>query len=703
MSNTNNTFLPAETPNEIYPELMSLNGLSGSASTAISSARSLMYGGHLNQSVPVVNTTSKRIQNDTVNSISEFDMNIKFPEDAIVIDVIYKYPKVYGDTRINKSNIHIGVIIYENANNELCCLEINDYVSKHPYFGWDYRPTENFKKLSPYVSFNKGDVLFETPGRLPTGEYGYGREVKIAAITIPGISEDSIVASDEVLKEYHFPLFHKKSIGFGSDLYPLNIYGDNNTIKIMPDIGDEVRIDSVVMALREHDPYLCVIEETNKGIQTVCPITDKLIKINYRTGVVCDIHVFRNKTSNSIMPPELEEQLTFYHDSISHYYEKIMAIYRKYQKQRSTGLKVTNEFAQLVLDARKYLENVTLLNKKEVLEPWHVIITIRSDIVPNIGFKFTGEHGDKGVVCKIVPKEKMPRDEYGNIADFVVDPMSTGARMNPGRKYEWYFSTSAREFGNKIKNFICDKYQDTVENIIKKKLLHNDVDSKDILFLKEKLMCYYKYMSPKVYNIFISNEYAGTIAHHLEYILTKGIYLHQDTNIQYTLPDLTRFVKSDSWYAPPFSKITYIDDDGNTQELIDDGLISTAYMMLLEKIGNDGSAVSTSLVNHLGLPTQNNHSTSIRKNATRNGGEAEIRSMCGNLHQKAVAEFMDRNTSLETAEIMSREILLADKPSAIENIVDRKIHPYGSGRALRLVRHLMYCSGYSIKWKPHRT
>ena len=73
----------------------------------------------------------------------------------------------------------------------------------------------------------------------------------------------------------------------------------------------------------------------------------------------------------------------------------------------------------------------------------------------------------------------------------------------------------------------------------------------------------------------------------MKYILTKGIYLHQDTNIQYTLPDLTRFVKSDSWYAPPFSKITYIDDDGNTQELIDDGLISTAYMMLLEKIGND--------------------------------------------------------------------------------------------------------------------
>jgi hypothetical protein len=76
--------------------------------------------------------------------------------------------------------------------------------------------------------------------------------------------------------------------------------------------------------------------------------------------------------------------------------------------------------------------------------------------------------------------------------------------------------------------------------------------------------------------------------------------------------------------------------------------------------------------------------------------------MCGNLNAKAVAEFMDRNTSLESLEIMSHAILTADKPSAIENIIDRKVHPYGTGRALRLVRHLMYCSGYTMKWKPYK-
>ena len=124
---------PKKVINEIQPELMSLNALPGAAGSAISSARSLMYGSHLPQSVPITKITAKRIQNDALNSISEFDMNIKFPDNAFVIDVIYKFPKVFGGTRVNKSNINNGVIIYENPNHILCCLEINDYCSKHPY------------------------------------------------------------------------------------------------------------------------------------------------------------------------------------------------------------------------------------------------------------------------------------------------------------------------------------------------------------------------------------------------------------------------------------------------------------------------------------------------------------------------------------------------------------------------------------------
>ena len=65
-------------------------------------------------------------------------------------------------------------------------------------------------------------------------------------------------------------------------------------------------------------------------------------------------------------PSPLEEQLTFYHESLQQYYQKILDVYRKFQKQRGANMLVSNEFAQLVLDARKYLENV--LKSPEVIE-----------------------------------------------------------------------------------------------------------------------------------------------------------------------------------------------------------------------------------------------------------------------------------------------------------------------------------------------
>lgn len=86
------------------------------------------------------------------------------------------------------------------------------------------------------------------------------------------------------------------------------------------------------------------------------------------------------------------------------------------------------------------------------------------------------------MVCKRVKREHMPRDEYGNIADFVVDPMSTGARMNPSRKYDKLFGS--RDFGKRIKDYFTQKYNTTINDIINRKLIQRDNDTQDVHILK---------------------------------------------------------------------------------------------------------------------------------------------------------------------------------------------------------------------------
>ena len=61
-------------------------------------------------------------------------------------------------------------------------------------------------------------------------------------------------------------------------MFPLNIFGDKNSVKIFPNIGDKIGIDGVIMALRKHDPLMAVVEQTEEADREYDSITDKVIK-----------------------------------------------------------------------------------------------------------------------------------------------------------------------------------------------------------------------------------------------------------------------------------------------------------------------------------------------------------------------------------------------------------------------------------------
>jgi DNA-directed RNA polymerase subunit beta len=53
-----------------------------------------------------------------------------------------------------------------------------------------------------------------------------------------------------------------------------------------------------------------------------------------------------------------------------------------------------------------------------------------------VGDKFTGRHGNKGVVSKVVPIDEMPVLPDGRIVDVVLNPLGVPSRMNLGQIYE---------------------------------------------------------------------------------------------------------------------------------------------------------------------------------------------------------------------------------------------------------------------------
>jgi DNA-directed RNA polymerase subunit beta len=73
-----------------------------------------------------------------------------------------------------------------------------------------------------------------------------------------------------------------------------------------------------------------------------------------------------------------------------------------------------------------------------------------------VGDKMSGRHGNKGIVCKIVPQEDMPFLADGTPVDVVLSPLGLPSRMNLGQLYETVLGWAGNELGERYINPIFE-------------------------------------------------------------------------------------------------------------------------------------------------------------------------------------------------------------------------------------------------------
>jgi hypothetical protein len=130
--------------------------------------------------------------------------------------------------------------------------------------------------------------------------------------------------------------------------------------------------------------------------------------------------------------------------------------------------------------------------------------------------------------------------------------------------------------------------------------------------------------------------------------------------------------------------------------------VGSVYFMLLEKIGNDWSSVSSGRLHHFGflapVSRGDKYSEPIRNQPVRANGEAETRIIVSTAGQRALAEIMDRNGSPVSHQAVVESILRADRPTNVDLAVDRNVVPLGGSKPLQLLEHITYCAGWTFKY-----
>ena len=147
------------------------------------------------------------------------------------------------------------------------------------------------------------------------------------------------------------------------------------------------------------------------------------------------------------------------------------------------------------LDAVKLVfnEKIDRLRKGDELPPGvikmvKIYVAIKRKL--QVGDKFAGRHGNKGVVSKVLPVEDMPYLADGTPVDMVLNPLGVPSRMNIGQILEVHLGWAAHNLGKQLSTYIEKWNAENVRKDLKmvfgdseisEKIDHADDDSLKII------------------------------------------------------------------------------------------------------------------------------------------------------------------------------------------------------------------------------
>lgn len=389
----NNTF------NELRPDVLGIAGMNPFVQHN-SSPRVAMFGTHVAQSLVIKDCQPNRFLTGMEFELGRTTFKIKMPCNAEIVRIIPKYQTSYGKGSIGYNPL--DTIVYENVETrELGIVDLPRFHSLHPHFGFNYKYNKaNMQRIVRGNAVGKGTVLADSPDVSEDGVLCPGTMAAVAFMSVPGIIEDGIIISESFAKRLETTGFESRDATWGNDYFPLNLYGNDDEYKPFPDIGERIRPDGLLFALRRYDPLLGPIQMTPAALRIPDDQSDELV-YGVPGAIVKDVTARYNPRGPvPVTPAGMEEQTLKYHKSQLAYYQNLMDVYTEYERKVGRGhVRTTPQYHRRLIDARNYRPDAAkskakLIHQLTPIDEWRVEVNFEYPIIPTEAFKLTGLHGD---------------------------------------------------------------------------------------------------------------------------------------------------------------------------------------------------------------------------------------------------------------------------------------------------------------------
>ena len=684
-----------------------------------SSSRGQMQANAISQHYVISGCKPNMIQTGADIEYGRFSNSITTPHNMVVFSIVNRYiPSQHNGIQLNPQQVVIYQTFDEGSRPLFGIIDITRFSSSHPKFGFEYKPTEEAQQIRVGNSIPKGTVLYDTPAKDKHGLYSPGIDLNTLYSSLEGTIEDSILIAKDVAPLLKTKTFTTRVFELGEKEFPLNLYGDDDNYKVMPDIGEYCiptgqAYSGIVMAKREYRPDLLPIMFTKKSTRIFDSVTDVPLDGNGQEARVIDIIVYKQPKTNTAVAPKVMEQLDKYANAYRDFCERIVSEYRKIMAKTNGNAEFTADFDQLIKhcmaitneqtnDERTRnvpIQKVSNFNRK--LDDITIIVTTEYTKEVGPGFKITGLHGNKGVIADVVTVEpsQMPYDPITGIrADICIGVNSTFNRMNQGQTYEVSLKAAMLE----LKQWVCNtvNLNESTPNL-RDKVIRLPRDVLEPIFAR--LERFYEICSNKHYDFYKSMSFQEKTVDLYHMIHETPIIWMPHGNNRRML-HVFKALKEEGFLSDPHCLRFWNPHKQCFEDTATPQRIGPQYYICLEKIGDDAAAVSTAATQPNGiivpLTSKDKTTQQIRKQATKFPGESEGRLLVGSGPSGLAAVLHDRSNNPETVDKILTTIYTTDRPTDIDDVINPNEINIGANRPLQILRHFIQTNGTKMVYAP---
>ena len=415
------------------PERLLGTGLVQPMANAEAGARKLMHAVHRTHILPLLDGEKAMLETGYENRYGDRSSSVT------ETDGVYKV--VAKISKFNFSPNHHYYLLLEDTEHKR--LDMIERISYHPStesYGYLYNNTF-MDNIQVGQTLPSGTILQKSLAFDEHMNRKDGRNFNVAYMSLDKNMEDSIIFSDVAARYMSSPLVKPVDIMINENDIPLNLYGNDDMYKAIPDIGENIK-DSILIALRKEKKEESIYTQSIERLRH-CMMSDVKYTL---TGKVIDVDIRCNNIPN--LDNYYNSQFKMYYNELQRMSAEIVATitqYQAYNYQLSYDVQKLFGNAKRVLNKDQYIE-------KKLFSNLMIKVTVLEERELQVGDKTSNRYGGKGVLSTILPQHLMPRFGDNEYVDVILNSNGVYGRENPGQLFELSITHIGCEVLKRISN-----------------------------------------------------------------------------------------------------------------------------------------------------------------------------------------------------------------------------------------------------------